>query len=440
MATHDEYITGHQVWTELNSMDAAIAALERRLVAGEATDPEAAELTFRAQAIARYARTRMSQLEPAIVPKGPFDAIEACLVSLVSSLDGVAGSDMQASIVSAHHSMDNLLRSFDPLPQPVTSAEFSFTGQDFTRVRQTAGALIASLQRDAKALSNDVTEAQQNVALLRKQTDAQVDTVDAAVARADTRVLDAITRMTDDATRNETARKETTDATISAHSREWSADRTAQRDEFNEEKRRLESEVTAEIAARKKEFEDAAVDIDLKATNQRDDTLRKANQTLGQLDRKLEQASNIVEILSNSAVAGAYTTSANDERGVANRWSWLAVVLFLAGALASIWLTTRHHSDDPLIEVLLRLGPAATFLLVAGFAARQSAIHRTRESTYRARALELAALPGYLDSLHEDVQARLKAGLASRYFRGDVGEASELTLPDISKQDGDAST
>lgn len=136
-----------------------------------------------------------------------------------------------------------------------------------------------------------------------------------------------------------------------------------------------------------------------------------------------QRAEELVRVIANTGMVGGYQKIANDERKAANIWQGIAVGAFVCLILFAIFAFAATLGSNVSWQVFVaRAFVAATFGLLAAYAARQADRHESVERSSRRLELALASVDPYLVNLPEDIQHRVKQELAMKFF----GEAPEI--------------
>lgn len=156
------------------------------------------------------------------------------------------------------------------------------------------------------------------------------------------------------------------------------------------------------------------------------------------MNSKHEAIRAIHGLVGTDGVAGGYQKSATDEKKSANNWRATSVAFLVA---AAAWLLTKYllgfettwfgRINWP--ELMTAASLTLVLLAGAGYAARQSKIHRTNEHQMHWFALEVKAIDPFISSLPIDEQHTLKTQLSEKLF----GKDRQTTTPD--RQDLDLS-
>jgi hypothetical protein len=151
---------------------------------------------------------------------------------------------------------------------------------------------------------------------------------------------------------------------------------------------------------------------------------------------KHEAILGIHGLVGTDGVAGGYQKSANDERAAANLWRKISMGSI---SLAAIWIFIKYFLGFDLTpngginwaEAITATSLTVVLLGGAGYAARQSKLHRETEQQMRWFSLEVQAIDPFLSSLPIEQQNQLKNDLSQKLF----GQNRST----VEKSDGDLS-
>nr|MBC8195712.1 hypothetical protein [Actinomycetota bacterium] len=131
-----------------------------------------------------------------------------------------------------------------------------------------------------------------------------------------------------------------------------------------------------------------------------------------------ERVEDILGIVSEEALVGAYSKNAAEEKEQADRWRWIAIALVLGSVAIGVWIVGSAANDgtdwDQLAAKTLLALPIAA---AATYAGKQSGEHRHVQREGEHMALQLAALGPYLNDLvGPDGRDELLTDIAKKIF------------------------
>lgn len=154
------------------------------------------------------------------------------------------------------------------------------------------------------------------------------------------------------------------------------------------------------------------------------------------LTRLQDDASKVYGVTINTLQAGAYSSYANDERKIANRFRWLAGGFMLVGVglLIAPEVKGLLGNGEYVFEWMKVLGRVPLSLVVfvpAFYFARESGKHRSNEVLNRRRQHILSTLDPYIELMDKASADALKAEVAKSIF-ADTSSASKTEDGDLS--------
>ncbi|WP_171133752.1 MULTISPECIES: hypothetical protein [unclassified Ruegeria] len=148
---------------------------------------------------------------------------------------------------------------------------------------------------------------------------------------------------------------------------------------------------------------------------------KRGEAALADVNEKHQAVLEIHELVGRDSVAGGYQKSAGEEKEEADLWRWISMGSLVA---AIIWLGFKYWigfepTDSGAINwanIVTASSLTAILLVTAGYASRQSKMHRDNEKQMRSFALETKALDPFIANLEEKDQKEIKAELIKRMF------------------------
>lgn len=141
------------------------------------------------------------------------------------------------------------------------------------------------------------------------------------------------------------------------------------------------------------------------------------DERMGEIRRMEEESSGLVHSIGLGGTAERYGDEAEEQKGVADNYRRLTVVLAL-GAVGMAIFAVVHQVEDT-SAVLAKLGVSLVFGALATYTARQSGRHRIREERARNLQLELTAFAPFIEPLDDD-QKELERVLMARKTFGNI--------------------
>lgn len=184
---------------------------------------------------------------------------------------------------------------------------------------------------------------------------------------------------------------------------EISQDKLIYKEEFEKEKRKFNKEIGEKMLA-----------IDLNTSD-----------VLQSLNKKLDEAKKIVNVIGNIGVTGDYMKIANYHKKTADTWRYVAVCFMtVMSVLLIITIWDLKIGNIEWEKSIIRIVAVAILSYPATYAARESSKHRKLENKNRRTELELATLNPYIELLPEEKKREIKEKLVEKYF-GNQEDLSE---------------
>ncbi|GIV28631.1 MAG: hypothetical protein KatS3mg027_2445 [Bacteroidia bacterium] len=159
---------------------------------------------------------------------------------------------------------------------------------------------------------------------------------------------------------------------------------------------------------------------------------KDSKQILDELNKKLEEAKKIVNVIGNVAISHSYKETAEYHKKQANKFRCISLgfmVVSVVYLIVIIILTTMHHNAD-WWQSLIRIVAATLFIYPAQYAAAQSNKHRELENYNRKMELDLAAINPFIELLDENKKKEIKEKLVERYFKPiEIEKVSDNAIP-----------
>lgn len=199
------------------------------------------------------------------------------------------------------------------------------------------------------------------------------------------------------------------------------------------DRQRWESEIQADIAARKNDFAQAVADVVAGVETQVASSEEAVAAALARIAELETEASTTVSTIGGIALVGDYAKYASEQKAEADRWRKWTIRLGIAAAVTTagslVWTAVSDEIRWDLVVTKLALTLAIG--LSAAYCSSQSAAHRERERQARHVEVELASLPSYVRQLDDKAVDVLTQVALRRFGHG---------APAKSKDSDDATT
>ncbi|MDX1539602.1 hypothetical protein [Arsukibacterium sp.] len=358
------------------------------------TTPEFIVEFRRVEKVLRYLKRSISGLDPEITPIQQLDALNKNLqhphiwneVSTLSSVQTIA------AITSINNQISGCLTHLTwMLP---FSRKFS-NRDSISSLENTVDKTLSAVIEEKNAYSEELSASTEEVRALRLQIEQLESTVE--------------------------DHKKSADSQISQWQQQFSEAQEKRAEKYLEWREKVESEVRKQ-------------NTDLIQKSREEASLLKdaVQQELQELEQdasaKHQRIMELYELASGDSVAGGFSKTSNDETKQANIWRWISIGFIVA---TTFWLIFAYHQSTGTSidaanafdnfswhKAFLSFSITGVLLFGAGYAGRQSSLHREEAESSRKFALQIKALDPYISSLDESVQQEVKKELTGKFFVG----------------------
>jgi hypothetical protein len=371
-STHGAAVAEHAVWKELTAL------VEASQETADSEEPDGEPWQERhqwTQYVLDQVRTRIQQADPQLVPVSQLEVMRTAAVSAREQLDNYRSNGQDTHLEAATKHVDSLLVAAGVLPPLPPSEEAAATARALERVsdlvdetadagRKQVEALRERGEELAEAHAAELTERDNRLTELAETHQAAVEKRDAQIGKLDTAV----------------------------------------------------DELRAEVA-------ETARQLEVAEQEERERWSSRAQATLKEIEQLRQQASNLVSAKGAEIVAGGYMDYAKEQRKQADKWRYGSVGI-AGAAVAFLLLVFLTGGDDGSVASAVRAGLISAALLgIAGYAGRQSGIHRRREQSAYKSGLEATAIEPFIANLPAEEKSRVRRVFAEHFFSQPIDES-----------------
>ena len=309
---------------------------------------------------------------PSLIVISELNAVSAEFENALAQINAFIGNDNIGHINNAINNITSALTFVRNLPIPINKADLDFSKS------------ISSFQETIRNKYSEVEE-------LQKDLEKKLVLTNETLTEKDTEIKilhDAITAKSLEIQALSSNLQTQIDTSISNYTKQVNDDRTLFREEITADREKIKTDTT---------------------------------EIIHDLERKLSDATKLVNVIGNVGVTGNYQNIANHHKDTANSWRYIAVgfMCLLSGLLIySIW-----RISDPAYDwhkAVIRIISAAILIYPATYAARESSKHRQLENYNRKAELELAAINPFIEILDETKKQAIKEKLVDKYFGNNI--------------------
>jgi len=164
-------------------------------------------------------------------------------------------------------------------------------------------------------------------------------------------------------------------------------------------------------------YNDKINEIALAYKTEANTQIQKAESINTKLNEHLEQAKNLLGLLSNTAMTGSYSNVATRERETATFWRRVSFgLLLLMAVTAGITFLQLTLNGLEWEDAVMRLVASLFLFLPAKYASTEASRHRASSIKNERLELELAALGPYMETLDKEAKDTIKMKLLEKYF------------------------
>lgn len=362
----------HHLFEKLNQLSTKITDVEFRGLIG------IDDLNFYETAL-KYIADRLNLTIPSIIQESELSTISTEVQNALSQINSFIGNKNEGHINNSKNHMFTAISRIRNLPLPFAKNDFNFSKSvaNFEKIVQEKH---STLEEENDKLKSDFETVKSKL----EQTEDEIQRLKKTLEQKETELNHL----------NDSFKSDYNNIKSSA-TQNYEQDRKKFRDEFDDEKKRLSEEIES-----LKESINCGTD----------DLVKK-------LEEKLEEAKKIVGVVSDKAVTGNYHNVANENKDIADKLRWIAIILMIilsALLVHSIWDISGGTFDWT--KSLIRIFAAAALSYPATYAARESSKHRKLENLNRKAELELTAINPFIELLPEEKKQEIKEKLVEKYF------------------------
>ena len=382
------------------SIDNLTSRLEDKELISE--DLNVIEIIDRITQAKSYAELCLQNLIPALVNHGHLNNANSYINSITSEVNSYISNKNVGHLNNTSAHIDNLMVQLNALPiskQAITQESFTASLIEFKKLAEKSIAELKKskdeLLESVEAIKIDSTEQKHKLEKLVVEIKRYDETIETSISSFKERFDETKQKYSDKL-------EETTNGF------------ETQYQNFSED---INDKLNANVAENEDKVEELLTKHKEKYTAQTEQQKADAQGVLDELERKREEASNLLQIIGNIGITGNYQNIANNEKKSADNWRRIALGLMIGMVLiigVTIFISATNGFDWKL--ALFRVGAAFMLAIPAAYAAKESAKHRILENHNRRAELELASLDPYLEKLPKDTRDKVKEELTKKFF------------------------
>lgn len=327
-------------------------------------------------------------IDPEVTPFNHLTNIQNSTQTCINELNAFKGNKNVGHLTNANSHADTLLVQFQQLPASVYSVSEENIKSTVSAYSESIGHYISKYKNETE---NSVRQLFDDISNLQSE-----------IERKETRLSELNTQL------------ETVEQTIQKQTSEFNTQYQ------NSEKERTDKFDRALILYSEKSDKNIE-----KYTDKSDEEFRllavKSGKIIETLTKLQDDASKVYGVTINTLQGGAYSSYANEERKVANRYRYLASFLMLIGvSFLVIPEAASLLGNEPYkfewLKVLGRIPLSLVVFVPAFYFARESGKHRHNEVSNRRRQHILSTLDPYIELMEPEKAEELKVHVAKTIF------------------------
>lgn len=352
-----------------------------------ATEDSAIDIA-RLRKVVAYLNGVFENIDPEITPFNHLTNIQQSIQNCIKELNSYKGNKNPGHLTNANANADSLIIQFQQLPssnhalseeniRASVSAYSETIGAYISKYKNETESSVKSLLSDVESLKNSINDKELKLADLNKQ----VETVE------------------------QTIQKQT-----SEFNTQYQTSEKSRSDQFQKQ---LDSYIS--------KFEDNIEQYSEKSDEEFTSLSTKTGKIIEVLTNLQDDASKVYGVTINTLQAGAYSSYANDERKIANRYRIYASILMILGVSflvlpeARLIFENSNYSFE-WMKVVGRVPLSLVVFVPAFYFAKESGKHRTNEVTNRRRQHILTTLDPYIELMKEENAESLRVHVAKTVF------------------------
>lgn len=337
-----------------------------------------------------YTKDRLNLTIPLLVQEPEMANLAAEIEAGNVQINTFIGNNNIGHLTNATNNFYTALNRIKNFPFPLSKDDFDFS-KSIANFQKTVKSSYENLEASKTKLQDDLKLAQDDLAL--KQT--QITALEKTLADKQTEIQNVLLSYNTDF---ETL-KTNANTTIETERKKFSDNIEADRQTFKEQ-------IDLDKEAYKKGFETQKADLE-----------KQSADVIKNLQTKLAEAKELVNIVGNVGVTGNYQKIANQHKESANFFRWVALsFMIVMSGLLIFSIIELSSIDFNLYKSLVRILAAAVLTYPAVYASRESTRHRNLETKNRNLELELASIGPFIELLPEAKKETIKEELVKKYF------------------------
>lgn len=354
----------------------------------EKATEEAIEDIARLRKVIVYLNGIFENIDPEIVPFNHLTNIQKSTQGCINEINSFKGNKNAGHLTNANSHADTLILQFQQTPASIYAVSADNIKESVSAYSETIGSYISKYKNETEGSVNSLSE---HVGAL----DKEIEKKESKLAELGSQIENV----------EQTIQKQTSEFNTQYQSSEKERSERFNK-ELSEYSRKSEENINEYSNKSDEEFEKLSL---------------KAGKIIEVLTNLQDDATKVYGVTINTLQAGAYSSYANDEKKVANRYRLYASVLMLLGVsflvipeLRLLFENGNYNFDW--LKVVGRIPLSLVVFVPAFYFAKESGKHRINEINNRRRQHIITTLDPYIELMKPENAEDLRVHVAKTVF------------------------
>ena len=354
----------------------------------EGATEDSIEDIARLRKVVLYLNGSFENIDPEITPFNHLTNLQKSSQACINEINTYKGNKNAGHLTNANNQADSLLIQFQQIPASVYAVSENNITESVSAYSKTIGSYISKYKEETEVSVGAMAN--------------HLDTLEAEIKKKEEKLSEV------------SAQLETVEQTIQQQTSEFNT-------QYQSSEKSRSEIFDKEISSYSQRSEENIKSYSKKSDEEFKSLSTKTGKIIEVLTTLQDDASRVYGVTINTLQGGAYSSYANEERKIANRYRYLASILMLIGVA---FLVTPEIlmilGDNPYTfewtKVLGRIPMSLVVFVPAFYFARESGKHRSNEITNRRRQHILTTLDPYIELMASDKAEELKVHVAKTIF------------------------
>lgn len=374
----------------------------------EGATEDAVEDIARLRKVIFYLNGIYESIDPEVTPYNHLTTLQQNSQNCINEINAYKGNKNPGHLTNANNHADSLLLQFQQTPASVNAASTENIKKSVSAYSETIGSYISKYKNETEQSVNNLAK--------------RIESLNGEIVIKENKLAELTSQIKNV---EQTIQQQTTEFNT-----QYQASEKARADKFEKE-----------LASYSTQSEDNIKKYSNKSDEEFKNLSLKAGKIIEVLTNLQDDASKVYGVTINTLQAGAYSSYANDEEKVANRYRIYASLLMLLGVsflvLPEIRLIFENGSYNfDWVKVVGRIPLSLVVFVPAFYFARESGKHRSNEITNRRRQHILTTLDPYIELMNPENAEALRVHVAKTVFSENLpsGESKDNETGNILSQ------